>query len=137
LPFAWPAIDLTTGGGPCPSASAATAIRLELPQAGGMVTLSTASPAFLPVTIAPCHGVIAVGAFQAVEPYVEPTPTPRPFAYHVVLPPSVRAGATLMYTVTITNITIAPVVFGDPCPAYHQELYPIAGRATPPLRNHR
>ncbi len=135
LPFAWPAIDLATGGGPCPSASAASAIRLDLPQDGGMVTLSTASPTFLPVTIAPCHGLIAVGAFQAVEPFVEPTPTPHPFAYHVILPPLVRAGDSLTHTVTITNTTTVPVVFSAPCPAYREDLFS-GSLTTTPLGKH-
>jgi hypothetical protein len=138
VPFAWPAIDQATGGGPCPSASAASQIRLELPQGGGTVTLSTASPTLRPMAIAPCHGLIAVGSFQVVEPYVEPTPTPHSFAYHVALPPSVRAGDSLMYTVTITNITAASVVFSDPCPAYREDLFPVVSLArVSPLGKHR
>lgn len=136
LPFVWPAIDQASGGSACPSASTASAIRLELPQGGGAITVSAISPTARPGAIAPCHGLIAVGAFQAAEGPVEPTPTPHPFAYHVVLPASVRAGENLRYTVTFTNITGAPVIFSDPCPAYREELYPVAPMMAAPLGKH-
>jgi Protein of unknown function (DUF4232) len=90
VPFDWPAIDMATGGGDCPAPAAAT-IRLDLPDNGGRLTVSTAEPSQgLPQTVAPCHGLIAVGAFQMVEPSVEPTPPAHPFSYHITLPASVR-----------------------------------------------
>jgi hypothetical protein len=56
----------------------------------------------------------------------------------MALPPSVRAGDSLMYTVTITNITASSVVFSDPCPAYREDLFPVASLATvSPLGKHR
>jgi hypothetical protein len=131
VPFAWPGIDQTTGGGPCPSAETATAIRLELPNHGGPFTLSTAHATLLPVVIAPCHGSIAVGAFQAAAPSADTTPAPYPFSYRVDVPASVRAGDNLSYTVTITNIGQTPAAFSDPCPTYHEDLYPIDAQAGP------
>ena len=136
LPFAWPGIDQATGGGPCPSAKSASSVRLQLPGGGGMLAVSVAHAATLPLTIAPCHGLIAVGAFQPAEPAVEPTPTPHPFSYHVALPASVRAGNNLQYTVTFTNVTTSPVVFSDPCPTYHEDLYFGSGATGQPLGKH-
>jgi len=40
-----------------------------------------------------------------------------------------------MYTVAITNITTAPVVFSDPCPAYREDLYS-GSLTTTPLGKH-
>jgi hypothetical protein len=137
VPFAWPAIDQANGGAECLAASTAAQIRLDLPQGGGAVTVSTASPTDRPGTIAPCHGLIAVGAFQLVEPYVAPTPTPHPFAYQVTLPSSVRAGDNLSYLVTFTNHSAATVTFSDPCPAYHEDLYAGRPQNAPSLGKHR
>jgi hypothetical protein len=134
VPFAWPAIDEAGGGTECPSPAAAT-IRLQLPSAGGEVTLSTTA-ADHPVTIAPCHGLIGVGAFQADEPPVDATPPPQPFTYRVAAPTSVRAGDDLHYTVTLTNITDSPVTFRDPCPMYQEDLYSGAGLNGAPLGKH-
>lgn len=136
--FAWPGIDLPSGGLPCPSASTATAIRLTLPSGGGTGTVQANQPADrpMPASITPCHGLLAVGAFQAVEPSVQPTPTPHPFTYHVVLPASVRAGGNLNYTVTFTNTTVAPVAFSDPCPSYREDLYLGHTGDGPPLGKH-
>lgn len=131
LPFVWPGVDQTTGGGECPSAEIAAAIRLELPNHGGALTLSTAHATQLPVTIAPCHGSIAVGAFQAAAPSADTTPTPYPFSYRVDAPASVRVGDNLRYTVTITNVGQSPVAFSDPCPSYHEDLYPISAEVGP------
>ena len=138
VPLAWPAIDLPNGGLPCPSAATAAAIRLALPGGGGTRTIPANQPADrpMPATITPCHGLLAVGAFQAVEPSVQPTPTPHPFTYHVVLPASVRAGGNLRYTVTFTNTTVAPVAFSDPCPHYHEDLYLGHTGDGPPLGKH-
>jgi hypothetical protein len=131
VPFAWPGVDQTTGGGPCPSAETATAIRLELPNQGGTLTLSTAHPTLHPVTIAPCHGSIAVGAFQAAVPPPDTTPAPYPFSYRLNVPASVRAGDVLSYTVTITNVGQSPTAFSDPCPSYHEDLFPTDAQAMP------
>lgn len=131
VPFAWPGVDQTTGGGPCPSAETATAIRLELPNLGGALTVSTAHATEHAVTIAPCHGSIAVGAFQALEPPADTTPAPSPFSYRLDVPASVRAGDILTYTVTITNIGQSPAAFSDPCPSYHEDLFPINAPAPP------
>jgi len=131
VPFAWPGVDQTTGGGPCPSAETATAIQLELPNLGGALTLSTAHAALLPVTIAPCHGSIAVGAFEAAAPPADTTPAPYPFSYRLDVPASVRAGDILSYTVTITNVGQSPAAFSDPCPSYHEDLFPISAQAWP------
>lgn len=136
VPFAWSAIHQSTGGSECPS-PAASAIRLELPQGGGAVVVSAASPTGRPGAIAPCHGLIAVGAFQVVEQPTDPMPPARAFAYRVALPPSVRAGATLSYTVTVTNITAGTVTFPNPCPAYHEDLYPDSRLSGAPLGKHR
>lgn len=130
VPFAWPGVDQTTGGGPCPSAETATAIQLELPDLGGALTLSTAHATEHPVTIAPCHGSIAVGAFQA-EPPADTTPAPYPFSYRLDVPASVRAGDILSYTVTITNVGQSPAAFSDPCPSYHEDLFPISPQDGP------
>lgn len=136
LQFVWPAIDVENGGIPCPAPAAAT-VKVELPAGGGTLTLSTASPAIgRPITIAPCYGLIAVGAFQAVEPVVQPTPTPHPFTYRVDLPISVEAGESLRYTVTFTNVTKSPVVFSDPCPAYQEDLYQGSGLTGMPFGKH-
>lgn len=131
VPFAWPGVDQTTGGGPCPSAETAVAIRLELPNQGGALTLSTAHATLHPVTIAPCHGSIAVGAFQAAAPPVDTTPAPYPFSYRLDVPASVRAGDILSYTVTITNVGQSPAAFSDPCPSYHEDLFPTNAQAMP------
>jgi len=136
LPFAWPGIDQATGGGLCPSATTASSVRLQLPSGGGTLTLSAAQPTMHPITIAPCHGLLAVGAFQAAEPSVEPTPTPHPLTYHVVLPASVRAGDNLRYTVTFTNVGTLPVAFSEPCPAYHEDLFLGSGPTGNPLGKH-
>jgi Protein of unknown function (DUF4232) len=138
VPLAWPAIDLPNGGLPCPSAATAAAIRLALPSGGERRTLPAVQPADAPMraSITPCHGLLAVGAFQAVEPSVQPTPTPHPFTYHVVLPASVRAGSNLSYTVTFTDTTVAPVTFSEPCPNYHEDLYFGRGGGGPPLGKH-
>lgn len=121
----WPAIDVASGGGECPSATAAATVVLALPNGGGSRTISALHPASqqLQITIAPCHGLLAVGAFEAVEPSVAPTPTPHPFVYRIDLPKSVRAGTNLQYTVTFTNTAAAPVAFSEPCPYYHEDLY--------------
>lgn len=135
VPFAWPAIDMTAGGAECPSAQTAAAIRLTIP-GGGTQTIRAIQPADGPIraSISPCRGLIAVGAFQAVEPSVEPTP--HPLSYKVALPASVRAGSNLAYTVTFTNTTSAPVAFSDPCPNYHEDLYYGPGVTGPPLGKH-
>jgi hypothetical protein len=131
VPFAWPGVDQTTGGGPCPSAEIATAIQLEMPNHGGALTLSTAHATEHPVTIAPCHGSIAVGAFQAAAPPADTTPAPYSFSYRLDVPASVRAGDILSYTVTITNVGQSPAAFSDPCPSYHEDLFPISPQAGP------
>jgi len=135
--FAWPAIDLAAGGAECPSAQAASAIRLTLP-GGSAKIIPAIQPADRPMSasISPCHGLIAVGAFEAVEPSVEPTPTPHPLSYKVARPASLRAGDNLNYTVTLTNTTDAPVAFSDPCPNYHEDLYFGQGVTGPPLGKH-
>ncbi|HET9847444.1 MAG TPA: DUF4232 domain-containing protein [Candidatus Dormibacteraeota bacterium] len=130
----WPAIDITTGGGDCPAPAAAT-IRVGLPRGGEMLTVSTAQAAMLQITVAPCRGAIAVGAFQAVEAAVEPTPVAHPFAYHLVAPASVRAGSDLHYTISLTNITKTAATF-DSCPVYQEDLYAGDGAAGPPLGKH-
>lgn len=136
VPFAWPAIDLPAGGVECPSPSAA-AIRVTLP-GGGLVTVAATQPADRPspIIIAPCHGEIAVGAFQAVEPSVEPTPTLHRISYQVSLPRSVRPGTNLDYTVRFTNTTAFPFAFEDPCPNYHEDLYLGEGVLGKPLGKH-
>ncbi len=136
LPFAWPAIDLASGGAPCPSALTASAIKLELPSGGGTQTVSAAQPSLHSINIAPCHGLLAVGAFQAAEVSVEPSPTSRTFTYNVVLPASVRAGDNLHYTVTFTNVGTSPAVFSQPCPIYHEDLYSGNGLTGKPLGKH-
>jgi Protein of unknown function (DUF4232) len=136
VPFAWPAIDQSTGGNECPSPAAST-IRLELPQDGGAVAVSAASPTGRPGAIAPCHGLLAVGAFQFVEQPTDPMPPANAFAYRIALPPSVHAGETLSYTVTLTNITAATVTFPNPCPAYHEDLYADSRLGGAPLGKHR
>jgi hypothetical protein len=135
--FAWPAIDLAAGGAECPSAQTATAIRLALP-GGGAKIIPAIQPADrqMSASISPCHGLIAVGAFQAVEPSVVPTPTPHPFKYAVALPSSVRAGGNLTYTVKFTNSTHATVAFSEPCPYYHEDLYFGHGVSGAPLGKH-
>lgn len=131
----WPAIDLPAGGTDCPAPMAAT-IRIDLPRGDGTLTVSTTQAAIHQITVSPCHGAIAVGAFQAVEPVIEPTPATRPFAYYIVAPASVRAGSDLHYTVTLTNLTTSSTVFGDSCPVYHEDLYAGDGAAGPPLGKH-
>lgn len=136
VPFAWPAIDLAAGGAPCPLAPTASAIKLDLPSGGGTQTVAAAPPSLHSIRIAPCHGLLAVGAFQAAEVSVEPTPTSRTFTYKVVLPASVRAGDNLHYTVTFTNAGASPAVFSQPCPTYHEDLYSGNGPTGMPLGKH-
>ena len=104
----------------------------------GTQTVSVVQPpdSQIRITIAPCHGLLAVGAFQAVEPLVQPTPTPHSFTYRVALPATVRAGSNLSYTVTLTNTTADPVAFSDPCPMYHEDLYFGHAGGGPPLGKH-
>ncbi|TMB70494.1 MAG: hypothetical protein E6J51_03350 [Chloroflexi bacterium] len=61
------------------------------------------------MTIAPCHGSIAVGAFQAAAPSADTMPAPYPFSYRLDV----------------------PATFSDPCPSYHEDLYPISAQAGP------
>jgi hypothetical protein len=92
------------------------------------ITLPTGGPALtvnLPAApeAYPCQG-LGIGAFEGPPPPVEePAVLPLP-AIALKVPSSVRAGAVLVYQVTLTNGTLQPMDLVANCPNYGEELFP-------------
>jgi Protein of unknown function (DUF4232) len=86
-------------------------LRISLPNGGGPIDLRLA-----PLET-PCGGV-SVSEF-GVPALAEPTPEPSisPMTARIDAPPTVRAGTTLSYTVTLSNPSGADVSL-VPCPSY-------------------
>lgn len=108
----------------CAALQAPVTVRVNLPDGGSVIDVDPDGPNAFNV-IPPCGNPQASATFTVdpVQPAAAPQAPPPSASLTATIraPASVAAGSTLVYEVTLTNPTAAPVPL-DPCPSYTESL---------------
>lgn len=112
-------IDWVSQPEACPGQAVAqiAIARISLPAGGGTTIALPTSPAGYP-----CQGV-GVSSLEGPAIASAVSPTPALPSVTIDAPSSAKAGRPLLYTVTLTNGTGAPMNLAGACPNYEEELF--------------